>query len=176
MGGRIGVASEPGVGSTFWLELPFASARSPYRNSEARRPQAPRDVKLTGQYGRVLVAEDNPVSQLVAVGMLTKMGYRADVVGNGKEAVDAVTRLPYDLVFMDCHMPEMDGFEASRTIRSQEAGRSHLPIIAITASALSGDRERCLEAGMDDYLPKPVRESDLSFVLERWLRKSSSED
>lgn len=176
MGGHIGVESEPGAGSTFWLELPFSPARAPYGTDEAISPGTHRLVKSAGQGGRVLVAEDNPVSQLVAVGMLKKMGCRVDVVGNGREAVEAITRLPYDVVFMDCHMPEMDGFEASRTIRSQESGKQRLPIIALTASALSGDRERCLEAGMDDYLPKPVRESDLSFVLERWLKKSSSKD
>lgn len=99
----------------------------------------------------------------------------ADVVGNGKEAVEALLRLPYDLVFMDCHMPEMDGFEASPAIRTEEAGKRHVPIIAMTASALSGDRERCLEAGMDDYIPKPVRASDLAQVVKRWGQKTNTQ-
>jgi len=176
MGGRIGVSSQPGVGSCFWLELPFTPARSAPRPAHSGQD---RWESLDVPCGRVLIAEDNPVNQLVAVGMLKRLGCHADVVGNGKEAVEALRRLPYDLVFMDCHMPEMDGFEASRTIRAQEAGNHvhnrHVPIIAMTASALSGDRERCLEAGMDDYLPKPVRPDELVSVVKRWMKTESSE-
>jgi CheY-like chemotaxis protein len=115
--------------------------------------------------GHVLVAEDNGVNQRVAQLHLRRLGYVVDVVGNGAEAVDAVGKVPYDVVLMDCQMPEMDGYEATRTIRSQ--GRD-IPIIAMTANALKGDRERCLEAGMDDYISKPVDMQQLRAVLARF--------
>jgi CheY-like chemotaxis protein len=118
----------------------------------------------------VLVAEDNGVNQLVTVRMLERHGCRADVVANGRAAVEAIGRVAYDLVLMDCEMPEMDGFEATRAIRAGEKeGARRLPIVAITAKTLRGDRERCLAAGMDDYLPKPVTTEALDAVLARWL-------
>ena len=143
---------------------------------------------------RILLAEDNIVNQKVAVRMLQKIGYKVDVVENGREAVKALKRTSYDLVLMDCQMPEMDGLEATRTIRKIERERleamdtdqgsddsdnngssfltsdcSHLPIIALTANALSGDRETCFQAGMDDFLAKPVRIEDLRAMLSKWL-------
>ena len=117
--------------------------------------------------GRVLVAEDNAINQRVAVRMLERMGYRADTVATGIEALHAIAATPYDAVLMDCQMPEMDGYEASRKIR--ERFTAALPIIAMTANAMEGDRERCLAAGMDDYLPKPVRQEDLAKMLDRWI-------
>lgn len=118
---------------------------------------------------RILVAEDNSVNQKVALQMLEKLGFKADVAANGREALAAVQRVGYTLVFMDCEMPEMDGFEAARRIRALPTLQRHVPIIAMTAYALQGDRERCLAAGMSDYLPKPIRLADLHKALARHL-------
>ncbi|MFQ5649523.1 MAG: response regulator [bacterium] len=123
------------------------------------------------QTSKVLVVEDNMVNQKIAQRMLKKLGCRVDCVANGREAVAAVATVPYDLVFMDCQMPEMDGFEATRAIRAQENADSHVTIVAMTANAMKGDRERCLEAGMDDYLAKPVARDQLQQVIHVWLKK-----
>jgi CheY-like chemotaxis protein len=128
---------------------------------------------------RVLVAEDNTVNQMLARRLLEKMGHEAVVVANGREAVEAVARETFDVVFMDVQMPEMDGFAATAAIRELDAARGTppLPIVALTARAMKGDLERCLAAGMDDYVPKPIRPLDLVRVLERVfaIRSSASE-
>jgi len=127
------------------------------------------------RWARVLVVEDNVANLKVAVRMVEKLGYRADVAANGVEALRVLDEVRYDAVLMDCHMPEMDGFDATRAIRRNEPDGRHTPVIAMTASALSGDRERCLAAGMDDYISKPIKLHVVAAVLERWLAVKASE-
>ena len=115
----------------------------------------------------VLLAEDNEVNQKLAVRLLEKRGHAVTVVGNGRQAVQALNSHTFDLVLMDVQMPEMDGYEATRAIRALEGTRRHTWIIAMTANAMTGDREQCLAAGMDDYVSKPVRQEDLAAALER---------
>jgi signal transduction histidine kinase/DNA-binding response OmpR family regulator len=118
--------------------------------------------------GIILVVEDNPVNRRVAISMLTKLGYPSEVAGDGLAAVKALEQGCYQAVLMDCQMPVMDGFEATRRIRAAHQGLDHVPIIALTANAMEGDRERCLEAGMDDYLPKPLQLLELKTMLQTW--------
>jgi CheY-like chemotaxis protein len=123
------------------------------------------------QSARILLAEDNPVNQKLAQMVLTKAGYQVEVANNGREAVDTYTRAPeaFDLIFMDVQMPQMDGMTATRAIRDKGFGR--VPIVAMTAHAMKGDREKCLDAGMDDYIPKPVKRELVFEMLEKWVFK-----
>ena len=116
---------------------------------------------------RILLAEDNAVNQKLAIKLLSQMGYRADIAGNGLEAIEAIERQKYDVVLMDVQMPEMDGLEASRQICARWPRGVRPRIVAMTANAMQGDRERCLEAGMDDYVSKPVRVGELISALDR---------
>ncbi len=162
MGGEIGFRSTPGAGSTFFFTArlgPAVAAAVPARSEPVPRMSS-------GLF--VLVADDSRVNQKVVVGMLERLGCHAEVVSNGVAAVEAVARRQYALVLMDCQMPGMDGYEATRQIRKSEGLRRRTPILAMTASTLKGDRERCLEAGMNDHLPKPFSLEELAAALRRF--------
>ena len=184
MGGQIRAESQEGKGSTFWFTVTFAkqSEKQPPSNASietkrnedvpAARPVLPATVAARPhRQARILLAEDNLTNQAVAEAMLNKLDYCAHLVANGEEALHALRENDYDLVLMDCEMPTMDGYEATRRIRDCRAGTRdpHIPIIAITADAMTGDREKCLQAGMSDYIAKPVELQKLAHVLEKWL-------
>jgi PAS domain S-box-containing protein len=175
MGGTIGADSDPGSGSTFWFELPLGAARTPDVNAtlDARRPS--RESTHSGDGPTVLIVEDNPINQLVAVRSLERCGIRADVASDGLEALDALAARRYDAVLMDCQLPVMNGYDATIEIRRREQKTGgHVPIIAMTASAMTGDRDLCIKAGMDDYVTKPIRPHHLADVLNRWINTRSA--
>ena len=173
MGGELGVESEEGEGSCFWFVVslpvcaPPAAAAAPSAAARAAR----RSIAAQGL--RVLAAEDNAVNQRVLQRLLERLGCSVDLVADGREAVERARSGGYDLVLMDCQMPVLDGFGATREIRALGGDVARVPIVAVTAHALAGDRERCLENGMDDYVTKPLRTEDLERVLARWAPRSA---
>ena len=175
------VASTPGAGSTFVVEVPLVSA-----TGEPDAAKTPTDRPTTGEDDptdrarearerplQVLVAEDNPINQMVIEAMLESMGCDVRLAEDGREALDALDEDAFDLVFMDCQMPRVDGYVATREARGRGC---RVPIIAVTANVLSGDRERCLDAGMDDYLAKPFTDASLAGMLERWGSDAAGRD
>jgi PAS domain S-box-containing protein len=175
MGGAIGATSAVGSGSTFWIELPL---REPIAaNGGSLRSHKAEDVAepLWSTAPLVLVVEDSTVNQIVAVRTLERCGCRTAVAQNGREALEMLLERQYDAVLMDCQMPEMDGYEATAALRAREDGGPRMPVIAMTAHAMDGDRARCLAAGMDDYLSKPIRRDLLIDALQRWLPSSAGD-
>jgi CheY-like chemotaxis protein len=194
--GQIGVESKEGKGSNFWFTAVFEKQDAkPKSLNEVLGENGGVKVQMVSQCDRIsegavecsvaqaclsekgrrkiriLVAEDNPLNQKVTQAMLRKMGLQGHVVANGEEAVNALKTIPFDLVLMDCQMPEMDGFEATRCIRQDgsSALNPRIPIIAMTALAMQGDREKCIQAGMSDFIAKPVQKRELAVMLARWL-------
>jgi CheY-like chemotaxis protein len=171
MGGEIGIESTLGVGSRFWFELQLSVAAQACGSApeSASADGAPLSPPLPG---RVLLVEDNGVNQEIGVAMLQAIGCEVDLAADGREAIEATGSKAYDLVLMDCQMPHVDGFEATRAIRARERESQpvrRLPIVALTANAMSGDREQCTAAGMDDYLSKPFTQAQLRAVLATWV-------
>jgi CheY-like chemotaxis protein len=179
MGGEIEIESRVGAGSTFRFTVPCTTGeiQAPSEKREERPMVDAAEGRKAGAVRRVLLVEDNLVNQEVARAMLENLGFEVDAAADGRAAIEAAFKRQYDVVLMDCQMPEMDGFQATAAIRaheldpkaSQSALPRRMPIIALTANAMKGDRERCLAAGMDDYLTKPFRTEQLDEVLRRWL-------
>ncbi len=180
MNGEVGLRSRPGAGSTFWFEVPLdklsAGSAEPAGGElspakETVRVAAAQPRGKAGGKSRILLAEDNPTSQRLVQIIAESRGYEIIVVDNGAAALRALSAEDFDLVLMDCQMPEMNGLQATRAIRQ---GGSKVPIVALTARAQKDDSEQCRAAGMDDYLSKPFRQKQLVDMLEKWLAASSA--
>jgi PAS domain S-box-containing protein len=183
MHGNIGVQSEVGRGSTFHFTATFGISSGPPQNGDEfpqrQAAAAAQDASATAAPApslRILLAEDSVINQRLAVGLLERKGHRVTVAADGREAYDAFISQPFDLILMDVQMPEMDGFEATRTIRSSGHPHADIPIIAMTAHAMKGDRDRCLDAGMDAYISKPVRAQALYETILRYAGPARSAD
>jgi CheY-like chemotaxis protein len=170
-----------GEGATFWFTLPLQrdpnalsendtlwQRRMPPRQNVIAEVKSTYAVKFTHRQLRVLIADDNAISQRVAVRTLERLGVQPDVACNGRDAVEQVQGAPYDLAFMDCQMPDMNGYQAAAQIRQREGPDRRVLIIALTAEAIAGCREQCLNAGMDDFIAKPVQFDDFVAALNKW--------
>jgi CheY-like chemotaxis protein len=169
MQGELGIDGAPGKGSTFWFALPLKISNEVLKSTRTMQPSQMQD-KL---HGHILLVEDNPINQMVARKMLEKIGVETELAGDGQEALNLLYEHSFDAVLMDCQMPVLDGFNATRQLREweQQQQRKPLPVIAMTANVMEGDRERCLDAGMNDYIGKPFRNEDLHAILQRWLQQ-----
>ncbi|MBC7796776.1 MAG: response regulator, partial [Pyrinomonadaceae bacterium] len=188
MNGEIGIQSALRQGTTFWFVVPFEKSSVVYDVDEMldsktfmREVNAKNDLVLTDNVEtfdkrkvKILVVEDNIVNQKVAVGMLKNLGYVSDVAENGREAIDAINNNKYDLVLMDCQMPLLDGYEATKEIRRTETPEKRVVIVAMTANASPGEADRCRAIGMDDYLCKPFKKEELAYVLEKHLSANNA--
>jgi CheY-like chemotaxis protein len=167
MGGELDLQSSSNKGSCFWFTVPLPETAP----ADTEPVAMPAGIPATR---RILLAEDNPVNAKVTEWHLRRLGCSADVVGDGEAVLAALARANYDLILMDCQMPGVDGFEATQRIRREPSAFQKIPIVALTANAFPEDRLRCLEAGMDDYLSKPIDLKALAAALNRWLRERPS--
>lgn len=169
MGGQVAVESQLGQGSTFSFQLPLPSCPAPEETNATQKDQHYPIVNA-----KVLLAEDNAVNRRIAVAFLKKLGCSVDIAENGAAAVEKWRQSRYDLIFMDCQMPELDGYAATRSIRAAEPAGQHIPIVAMTAHALEGDRKTCLDAGMDDYISKPIDIQQLTNLVRNLALPSTT--
>jgi signal transduction histidine kinase/CheY-like chemotaxis protein len=174
LGGEIGFESVEGKGSRFYFAIPFELAEAQVESVKAEtdeRSDKQQKPAVALDQAKVLVVEDNAINQKLMLALLAKIGIKADLAEQGEQALEKLAQQAYDIVLMDCQMPIMDGYEATRQLRAQDGLNHGVPVIAVTANAMLGDRELCLQAGMDDYLTKPVNPALLKTTLEKWLAR-----
>jgi len=175
MNGTIHVKSRPGCGTTFWFAINYALAKIDNIRDNQGQKKDLKKHEMPARARRILVAEDNIMNQKVAISLLKNLNYKDVIIAeNGRKAVELYKTQRFDLILMDGQMPEMDGIESTKIIRKLEAGIEQIPVIAVTASAMAGDRERFLKAGMNDYISKPLKKKELDKVITRNIGSSGS--